>query len=247
MSIIVHPEYKKLKNKLSNLILECETLKFQICPEIERKYLINFGLLEFDLYKKDVELSRLKRKLQLIMIKINHEMEIDIDEINLQLEEEFVEYENNIKKQMDDLQKLLDGYHNEYLSENDTIRLKLVYKQCVLKLHPDLNPDQTEHEKNLFIEINEAFQKGNLERLEALYYLIPDSEFEPLSDLDRLKELIGNVEKEIKEIKGKYPYNKKELLSSEENIQGYRSELQYLIGQFNEEIRDYNNRILELI
>ena len=82
MSIIIHPEYKRLKNKLSNLILECETLKFQICPEIERRYLINFGILEFELYKKDVELAKLKRKLQLIQIQINHELEIDIGEIN---------------------------------------------------------------------------------------------------------------------------------------------------------------------
>jgi len=29
---------------------------FQICPELERRYLINFGILEFGLYKKDVDL-----------------------------------------------------------------------------------------------------------------------------------------------------------------------------------------------
>ena len=247
MSIILHPEYQMLKDKLSNLILECETLKFQICPELERRYLINFGILEFELYKKDVELSRLKRKLQLIQIQINHESEINIDEINQQLDEEFDEYEKNIKKQMEDLQNLLDGYHNEYLSKEDTLRLKSIYKKCVLKLHPDLNPNQTDHEKNLFIEINEAFKNGDLERLEALYYLIPDSEFEPVSDLDRLKELIRNVENQITEIKGKYPYNKKDLLSSEEKIRNYKFDLEKLIGQFDEELRNYQNKILELI
>ena len=247
MSIIIHPEYKRLKNKLSNLILECETLKFQICPELERRYLINFGILEFELYKKDVELAKLKRKLQLIQIQINHELEIDIDEINERLDEEFDEYEENIKKQMEKLQNVLDGFPEKYLSKEDEKRLKLISKQCVLKLHPDLNPNQTEYEKNLFLEINNAFKNGDLERLEALYYLIPNGEFDYVSDMDRLKELIENIESEISEIKAKYPYNKKELLSSDENIQAYKSELEYLIKQYAEEIRNYENRIWGLI
>lgn len=195
----------------------------------------------------DVELAKLKRKLQLIQIQINHELEIDIDEINERLDEEFDEYEENIKKQMEELQIVLDGYPNKYLSKEDEKRIKLIYKQCVLKLHPDLNPNQTGYEKNLFLEINNAFKKGDLKRLEALYYMIPNSEFDPVSDLDRLNELIENLENEIREIKGKYPYNKKELLSSDEKIQGYKSELEYLIKQYSEEIRNYENRILELI
>ena len=65
--------------------------------------------------------------------------------------------------------------------------------------------------------------------------------------MDRLKELIENIESEISEIKAKYPYNKKELLSSDENIQAYKSELEYLIKQYAEEIRNYENRIWGLI
>ena len=148
---------------------------------------------------------------------------------------------------MEELQNVLDGFPDKYLSKEDEKRLKLIYKQCVLKLHPDLNPNQTDYEKNLFLEINNAFKNGDLKRLEALYYMIPNSEFDPVSDMERLNELIENIENEIKEIKGKYPYNKKELLSSDEKIQGYKSELEYLIKQYSEEIRNFENRILGLI
>lgn len=47
MSIIISPEFKKLKNELSDLILIHHELLLQICPNIEREYLLNFGSLEY--------------------------------------------------------------------------------------------------------------------------------------------------------------------------------------------------------
>ncbi len=246
MSLIVHPEYKKLKDRLSNLIIEHELLKSQICPELERRYLINFGVIEVELYKRDVLLSKLKRELQLIMIQINNESEIDMDLINEKLEKEFEEYEENIQKQIDELNKI-DKYDRKHMSDEDFKRLKMIYKQCVLKLHPDLNKNQNEFEKNLFHQITYSFKEGDLERMEALYYLIPDGDIEQVSDIDRLKKLIMEIKLKIKKIKEEYPYNKKELLSSEKNMEEYRNNLYGLLEQFNEEIARYKLRINELI
>lgn len=246
MSLVIHPEYKRLKDNLSNLLIEEESLLSQICPEIERKYLINFGFLEFELYKKDTELSKIKRKLQLIQIQINNEKEIDIEAINKKLNEEFREYEQNIKKQMDDLNSIM-GETPHYLSKDDAKRLKLIYKQCVLKLHPDLNQNQTDYEKQLFVLITDAFKCGDLKKMESLYYIIPESGMEQVSEIDRLKELIRDVEERIMEIKSNYPYNKKELLNHDESINEYKHELNELIKQFGCEITRYENKILELI
>lgn len=98
MSIIIHPEFEKLKNRLSDLIIEYDELVFKICPNIEAEYLLNFGFLEYDLYKKDVELSKIKRKFQLMRIQVNNQETIDIDFINEVLDEEFIEYGKKIKK-----------------------------------------------------------------------------------------------------------------------------------------------------
>lgn len=76
MSITLHPEFEKLKNKLSDLILTYNELTLRICPNLEIKYLQNFGILEYELYKKDINLSILKRKLKLIQIQINNEEQI---------------------------------------------------------------------------------------------------------------------------------------------------------------------------
>lgn len=246
MSIIIHPEFVKLKNRLSILIFEYHELIYHICPNIEREYLTHFGLLEYELYKKDIELSILKRKIQLIQIQINNEESIDLEVIDEILKEEFSEYERNIKKQMDELNEVMEN-RRRALSEEDSKRLKLLYKECVFKLHPDLNENLSDGEKELFVQITEAFKNGDLDMLESLCYLIPDGSMESISEMDRLEELIIQKELEIIEIKADYPYNKKDLLLDEEKKQEYLNELKILIKQFDEQIRKYNNRIIKLI
>ncbi len=90
----------------------------QICPNIEKEYVLNFGLLEFKLYKKDLELSKLKRKLQLIQIERNNGQSIDINKINKKVEEEFKEYNENLKKHLDELEEAKNN-PGIYLSKED--------------------------------------------------------------------------------------------------------------------------------
>lgn len=245
--IIIHPELKKLKHKLSDLILEHQELEFQICPCLEREYIFSFGFIEYNLYEKDVRLSILKRKLRLIQIQINNNEPIDMDLINEILKEEFSQYRRNIKLQMDELEKAMKDKLKKTLSKEDTKRLKLIYKQCVLKLHPDLNKNLSEREKNLFIRITEAFKNADLKALESLYYLIPHGEVESMLEMDRLQELIDYKKREIAEIKNEYPYNKKELVCDDEKKQAYITELRNLISQFDSEIQRYNEKINDLI
>ena len=211
MSIIIHPQYQQLKNKLSELIFEYNDLKFHICPLIEIKYVKNFGELEYELYKKDVEISKLKRKLNLIQIEINNGNKIDMEKIDQQLEEEFLDYELNLIEQMSEIEKVKNN-QDLFLSDEDSKKLKSLYKKCVLALHPDLNGDLSDNQLKLFTQITESFKNGDLKSLESLYTFVPAVEVDGQSDLDRLNELIEYNEEKIKEIKENYPYNKLDLL-----------------------------------
>lgn len=246
MSLEIHPDYLKLKERLTELIYEYNELIFQICPNLEFLYVKNFGVLEYTLYKKDVELSKLKRKLRLVQIQINNGNEIDIKKINRQLENEFKDYQSKIEKQQEELEKIFNSHHDK-LSEEDTNKLKKIYKKCVFALHPDLNGNLSNHHLRLFTQITEAFKNGDLETLESLYYLIPSGNVEETSDLDKLNDLIEFRQDEIKKIKQNYPYNKKELLSSPERIDEYKLELKNLINQFDSDIESYTEKIQSLM
>ena len=148
---------------------------------------------------------------------------------------------------MIELDKLSNILDITLLSDDDLKKLKSLYKKCVLKLHPDLNENLSNNEKELFIRITEAFNLGDLETLELLYYSIESDNIYSVSDDDRLKELIEDLKIKIESIKSKFPYNKKELLDDDERVNNYKNDLKKLIQQFSEEIRKYENKIIKLI
>ena len=248
MSMIVHSEYEKLKDYLSNLIYEYEDLINHICPNIEMEYLLKFGIYEYELYKKELELNKLKFKLKLLQTEINHQNDIDLNEINKKVLDKYKEYEKNLKNSMNELENIIKHKDNYFeLDEEDEKELKRIYKILIKKLHPDLNIHQEDFKKELFIKVTNAYKNGDLEELKALYAMLPDDDIEEKSSLNELKELIHSFEKKIEKIKSDYPYNKLDLLSNEKEINDYKINLQYLIDSCNEEIKDYGKKINEII
>ena len=245
MSIIVHPEVQKLKDRLAELIYEHENLISHLCPLIERRYVLEFGIYEYELYLLEFDISKLKRKLQLMKMEINHENKIDLEKIDNILSEEFEEYEQQLKAQIEEI-NYLKSTEIKQLSDEDSRKLKKIYRILIKKLHPDLNPNQRFYEKNMFLRATKAFQKGDLSDLEALLALTDDGEIEEESEIDDLKRLIGDFEEKIEKIKQDYPYNKKELLVDDEKGRQYKNMLVELIHDRQDDIKKLEKEIDDL-
>ncbi len=245
MSIIVHPEVQKLKDRLAELIYEHENLISHLCPLIERRYVLEFGIYEYELYLLEFDISKLKRKLQLMKMEINHENKIDLEKIDNILSEEFEEYEQQLKAQIEEI-NYLKSTEIKQLSDEDSRKLKKIYRILIKKLHPDLNPNQRFYEKNMFLRATKAFQNGDLSDLEALLALTDDGEIEEESEIDDLKRLIGDFEEKIEKIKQDYPYNKKELLVDDEKGRQYKNMLVELIHDRQDDIKKLEKEIDDL-
>lgn len=246
MELIIHPEVTKLKEQLTQLIFEYDNLFSHVCPEIERRYVLEFGIFEYRLYELELKIDKLKRKLQLIQIEINHENEIDLDKIEERLNEEFEEYEKQVQSQIDEI-KFLKENDPDMLSESDSKKLKKLYRMLIKKLHPDLNPNQTFFELNLFYRAVYCFENADLKGLESVAAILPEEAGEEISDIDELKELVGDYEDKIFKLKNDYPYNKKELLDNDESGQKYKDMLIDLIDDRKEDIKNLENKIDDLI
>lgn len=246
MTLIIHPEVKKLKEELAQLIFEYDNLVNHVCPEIEMEYVLEFGLYEYKLYKLELEIDKLKRKIQLIRIEINHGNEIDLDKIDMQLNEEFEEYEKQVQAQIDEINNLEEN-GVEKLSPEDSRKLKKLYRKLIKRLHPDLHPNQTFFELNLFYRAVHCFENGDLKGLESVATLIPDEGVEEVSEIDHLKELIREFEERISKLKDDYPYNKREMLEDKAACNEYVSMLLELIDDRKEDVRNLENRINKLI
>lgn len=244
-NIAVSFEYTKLKKELSDLVFEYESLKNQICPSLEREYILNFGLLEYNIYKKDFEIDKIKAKIKLIQKEINHQNQVDIKVIDEKLELKFKDYNKKLKESMDEVSNVLKN-KNEFseLSEEDSLKLRKIYKILVKRLHPDLNKDQDEFEKTLFMEVTDAFKMGDLKKLETLYAITPDSKFDvDFSTEADLNRLIIDFKLKISEIRSKYPYTVMDLLANDTEIENYINDLKSLNKDKDEELAYYNNKL----
>ena len=240
--IIINPEYlklieeiKQLKEDIANLYEEKDELTYHICKNIETEYMSKIGIMEYKLYEFQCRILRIKRKIELYQMKINRQEKADEEEIEEKLEEEYKEFEAKLNKMSTDLENVLNRKSLKTLSEEESKELKSCYRKLIKKLHPDLNKENTERNKNLLLQVTHAYENGDLETIKNLELLteeISETEKFEVGELEELKQskkrytsVIQELLKTIKQIKGSFPYNKKEFLKSDVLVEKRKEEL----------------------
>lgn len=241
--IIISPEYlklieeiKQLKEDIASLYEEKDELIYHICRNIETEYMSKVGVLEYKLFEFQCKILRLKRKIELYQIKINRQEIPNENEIEKKLDDEYKEYEQKLNKMSNDLQDALNRKNYGILSEENSKELKSIYRKLIKKLHPDLNKEDGEKNKNLLLQVTHAYENGDLETLKNLELLtdeIAEKENVEMGELEELKQskakyeiIINGLLESIKKIKESFPYDKKEFLKSEILVQKRKEELE---------------------
>ena len=117
----------------------------------------------------------------------------------------------------------------------------------IKRLHPDLNPNQTFFELNLFYRTVYCFETGDLKGLESVVAILPDEDFEEFCEIDHLKNLIRQHEEKIEKLKNDYPYNKKRLIDNKGAGDEYKIMLLELISDRKETVKKLEEKINGLI
>ena len=130
--------------------------------------------------------------------------------------------------------------------ENPLPNVKDLYRKIVKKLHPDMNPDVSEHDLELFHRAVKAYEEGDIMTLQAIYdevygldneMLIQEESMEALvSIMEQLLERIAKVVAEINAIKEEFPYTEKEFLDNPEAVKAKQDMILQLIQEYEEEI-----------
>ncbi len=127
--------------------------------------------------------------------------------------------------------------------------LKDLYRKIIKKLHPDVNPNATEREQELFRRATQAYEEEDIETLQEIYdevFSAGGSETEQDVNLsagellELKKKLEGRIRilrAELEEIKGRNPYRYKELLDDPEKLSLVQTALQEAIRLYEEEIK----------
>lgn len=262
-NVIVFPDFEKLKSEvekmrteLSMLLLERDELQFVICKNIETEYMLKLGSIEYKAYEAQCAALRLKRKIELIQAKKNRQEKVIISAIEETLNSEFAEYQKQLNEQIDKMNDALKRSKAEVLTNEENKELKKLYRKIVKALHPDINPDVSETQVNLFDNAVQAYKNGDLNTLRIIGEMVgnsplPEQHKDALTQLneekERLQNLLKAIRDSIEQIKSEYPYTMKEIIEDEEQTEQKKKELENILSQYNELILIYKAKIEEMI
>ena len=132
--------------------------------------------------------------------------------------------------------------------------LKKLYRQIVKAMHPDLHPDQDEATKELFKRAILAYKDGDLKTLNEIAGTIGAAESASaedkieslLQEKARILTMIRNIRAEIKIVKTRFPYTKKEILDDPEKLAAEKEKLNNRLSQVQQAASIYKTRIAEM-
>ena len=261
--IILNLEYENLKNELlkkrtelSMLVLQRDELKYVICKNIETKNMLELGNLEYRLYQSECIIMRLKRKVELIQMRINRQEKIDVSAIDKLLDEQFREYQQKLEEKIKKMNEAIERNNGEVLTEQQVKELKKLYRAIVKALHPDLNPNVTKQQIKLFQNAVTAYKNGDLQTLRIINEMISNNHSEDdntdniekmRNELIRLDRMISSINGDVEKIKSEYPYTMKDILFDKEQLNQKKQELKDNIDQCDELVSFYKTKIQNLL
>lgn len=254
----ITPENEELTKELAHLHTEFLDLFTRHKDMVENEsiiltslYLEKLGHLQLELLKKQTEASRLKMKMNLIQAAFNRNEQPDLEAIDILIEKRLKDYYARIVAQsgaLDEARNIL----SHLLSEEETRKLKETFRVLCKRLHPDLNPHQTEAEKDLFIEVKAAYDLQQISELQKILLFLDESVNENILLLsgNEKKDRIAHLRENIEVLKDKiallnlsFPFNMAELIYNEEELSLRQEELRNQIRASEVEIEKYSNII----
>jgi hypothetical protein len=232
----LHEQLDLLKIAYIKLLNDKDVLLEWGKPQLEALYNTRVGYLQIEKLQLQLRIKALKRKIELVHAAINLEEPIYINEIEMQVAAELAEAEARIIKEvakLEDSKELLSNLG----SPGESAELRKIYKQLAKQLHPDVNDNLTEEQKNLWYLVKDAYETCDLEILKAIQVVyekeltaagnkiaeLPGEEI--TLKIEVLKEGIKVMNEQLLKIRSEFPFTIEAQVKDEEWVSGQTQEL----------------------
>ena len=226
-------EYERLQLEYADLVAERDELENSEGPRLTALYMEAVGQLQYEVLVLQYEIALLKQKRDLLQAYKNRGEKADLNYVDEQVEATAKTYNENIQREEEKIKQakayIEEQKEEEKKNQEDEKReLRYLYRKLVHRLHPDLHPEQTEWEKELFLKVQDAYEKGDLEKLRELAQQLEagmpadavnnETTEEWEERVNQLKEEIAKIREEIEKILQEFPFTYRERLNNPEWI-----------------------------
>ena len=193
--IDLRPEHRACLTELAiqkelylTLVLKLQELIDTVKPNLEALYAVKIGHKELELLQKQAEVAGLKYQMELMIACINKKEKIDREKIEHIVQQMLQDYYDEIYQEAERIENAQNRLANLMLPAESEAMKKLYYEAAKL-LHPDVNPNLTEEQKQLWNVISEAYKNGDLQTVRNVTAAIGSmtSSKEEIYEYDTLK------------------------------------------------------------
>jgi uncharacterized small protein (DUF1192 family) len=162
-----YARFEALRQEYITLLNEKEVLQQWARPQLLALYATRIGTFQVNLLQLQLRVKALKRKLEMLRGALARQEHPDLIAIELAVAAELAEAEQAIMQETAAIESGRDLL-NHLISNEDSTALRQLYKSMAKRLHPDVNPQLTEAQQQLWQLAKEAYEACDLEKLKAL-------------------------------------------------------------------------------
>ena len=245
---ILKTEYIKLLNDKDVLINWGK-------PQLEALYNTRIGVHKIQVLQLTLQVKALKRKLELVRSAINTNTKIDFTEIELIIAAELAKAEEQI---LTEVQKITDSKNllSNLDSPERSAELRTVFRSLAKNLHPDVNPDLTNQQNEIWNLILDAYKLNDLDKLKALS-LVYEKEIKGIQQefnieqltlaIESVKEGCQLLQNDIAAIRNTFPFTIEENIQNEDWINSETEKINSDIAKLKEYEEELTNEYKTLI
>ncbi len=272
----LHPEIEKLRARVGELRLELRELheeyyeiQNEILPELHDKYDALFKKLEIEIQRKTLAASEISRRAEIFSLKLSRGEKLSAEMIklvNTMVDREFRRFKKSLEDAFEKTQQERNAeaekkFTNEKVSPfGNSGEVSKLYRAIAKKLHPDVAGDVTEHFKKFWANVQEAYQKRNLQKLRALHQILcvedqfsgkfhsERSEFDALErEVRQLEHKTESERRNLTRLKSGEPYSFKDQIHVETWITAQTKKLEMQLLKKQREMEQADEILKEML
>ena len=228
-------QVRQTKQDILAVLFEIDHVTLQENPRIEADYAVKIGYLENEVLEARIAMRRAQRKATLARAQANNGLAVDESGIEKQLDTELEDWYHKLSAAVANYYQQVEARCSlAPMSLADSEELKRLFRQLAKRLHPDINPNQTDEEAALFALAQMAYQAGDLNTLRSLVSTLgpgtdepdPTDELQLSALLTVLQAQLQVHEADLAAVKEAFPYCFKEKLADPQWVANKAQELQ---------------------
>ncbi|RDY27528.1 hypothetical protein CHL78_008665 [Romboutsia weinsteinii] len=227
-------DYDSLLTLYIDLIRKREDVIYKKQPYLESKYVLLFSELMQEELVLTINIKKLKRKIQVYL----SDLKTNVDFEN----EKTINREISILKEqviyLDELVRISEINMNiESLNIEEKENLKILFKNLIRILHPDLVTKSSENKRKLWEKARDAYNTNNIQIIRILSDTLAMKENKGIREYNQedLEQKITEISNEIKEAKLGFPFNIEKDMEDMNWIEESREEIRERIDKLKDD------------